>query len=53
MKKIIFILCGIFLLSACTVGEFKEDRIRLHDMGKKDICQKNPQRCIEGTQIEW
>ena len=53
MKKILIALSTILLLSACVAGDFEEKRERLHNMGKEDICQQNPQRCIKGTNIDW
>lgn len=41
----------LFTLFGCTVGEFPESRNRLHNMGhEKEICEKHPDRCINGVQ---
>ena len=53
MKKIIICCCLLFLLNACTAGQFTPERNRLHNMGRENVCEKNPQRCIEDTGIEW
>lgn len=43
----------LFLLAACQAGNFTPQRNRLHNMGRENICETNPQRCIEGTNVEW
>lgn len=51
MKKYILLL--LLLLSACEAGKFTPQRNRLHNMGREGICEQNPSRCIEGTNIPW
>ena len=42
----------IFVISGCVAGELKEDRRRLYEMNSdKEICEKNPKRCIGG--VAW
>lgn len=53
MKKSFLFLSLVFFITACVAGEFEPERNRLHDMGKTGICEKNPDRCIEGTNIDW
>lgn len=55
MKKIIICLLAVLLFSACEAGNFGEKRNRLHNMRRDNICEKNPQRCInvDGMQIDW
>ena len=55
MKKIIICLFSILLFSACEAGKFDDNRNRLHNMRRDNICEKNPQRCVEadGTQVDW
>lgn len=53
MKKILICCCLIALLAACEAGKFTADRNRLHNLGRDGVCEKNPQRCIDGTNIEW
>lgn len=43
----------MLFVTACVAGDFKPERNRLHDMGKTGICEKNPSRCIDGTNIDW
>ena len=46
MKKLILLVC-FFLLFGCKVGEFPENRNRLHELGhEKNFCQKSPERCV-------
>ena len=48
MNKLVLIL-SIIMLSGCVVGEFKENRIRMHEINSdKEICEKYPDRCISG-----
>ena len=50
MKKLILLVC-FFLLFGCKVGEFPENRNRLHELGhEKNFCQKSPERCVDGVQ---
>lgn len=53
MKKIIICFCLIAFLAACEAGKFTPERNRLHNLGRENVCEKNPQRCIDGTNIEW
>ena len=53
MKQILMTILTILLVSSCVAGNFEEKRDRLHNMGKENICQQNPQRCINGTNIDW
>ncbi|MBQ8465669.1 MAG: hypothetical protein IJ545_06635 [Alphaproteobacteria bacterium] len=55
MKKIIICLLTVFLMNACEAGKFSEERNRLHNMRRDNICEKYPHRCIEvdGTQVDW
>lgn len=53
MKNIIIALFFITLLTACEAGKFTPQRNRLHTMGREGICEKNPSRCIDGTNIDW
>ena len=53
MKRIVFCLSLMCFLGSCVAGEFTPERNRLHNMGKSEICAKNPSRCIEGTSIDW
>ena len=51
MKKLILLVC-FFLLFGCKVGEFPENRNRLHELGhEKNFCQKSPERCVDG--VNW
>ncbi len=52
MKKLVLGLC-LLLLSGCVlVGDFPENRERLHEYGHdEDYCHKNPGRCYNG--IPW
>jgi len=52
MKKIFVVLC-LVLLASCEAGKFPSQRERLHNMGRENICQTNPGRCIDGTDIAW
>lgn len=50
MKKLIMFVF-LFLLFGCEIGDFPDNRNRLHDLGhEKDICEKYPDRCINGVQ---
>lgn len=52
MMKNILILLILLGLSACVVGEFEDNRNRMHEMNRdKDVCDKNPERCISG--VSW
>lgn len=55
MKKVMICLFVLFAVSACEAGKFDENRVRLHEMGHQDICDKHPDRCIviDGKSIEW
>ncbi len=46
MKYICFFLV-LFLLAACKVGNFPQERISLYEANKID-CHKEPQKCING-----
>ncbi len=51
MKKLVLFICFFFLFG-CTVGNFKENRVRLHEKNNnEEYCQKNPDRCIHG--VPW
>ena len=53
MKKLITsIFLGSFL-AACVAGKFTPERNRLHEMGRVGVCETNPSRCVEGTDIDW
>ena len=52
MKKLFAVLC-LILLASCEAGKLSPQRERLHNMGQENICQINPDRCIEGTNIAW
>lgn len=51
MKKMVLIV--FILLSGCVVvGDFPENRERLHNMNLDEAyCNENPEKCIEG--IPW
>ncbi len=50
MKKLFLLIC-LFTLFGCKVGDFPENRTRLHEMGhERDICDRQPDRCIKGVQ---
>lgn len=54
MSKYILVLCLLLSISGCiSVGEFPENRERLHEMGEgaNDYCHKYPRRCYQG--IPW
>ena len=53
MKKVFFIVTILSFITACVAGEFTRERHQLHNMGKSGICEKAPNRCIEGTSIDW
>ena len=53
MKKILICFCLFTFLTACEAGKLTPDRERLHTMGQTEICEKNPDRCIDGTNIPW
>lgn len=55
MKRLIICCIALFLLASCEAGKFTPERYHRHNMGKENICEKNPQRCIEvdGTSIDW
>ena len=51
MKKL-GILALMLVLGGCVAGEFESKRNRLHEMNSdKEICEKNPDRCING--VAW
>lgn len=40
----------LFVLFGCKVGEFPENRNRLHEMGTgEEVCKTHPERCLNGT----
>ena len=50
MKKVLLLIALILLNSCVIVGNFSEDREKLHQMGKEDdYCQRKPDRCYLGT----
>ncbi len=50
MKKLILFVCFFFLFG-CTVGEFPENRNRLHERGRNEsFCQQHPKHCVDGVQ---
>lgn len=51
MKKF-FLLISVLMLAGCIeVGNFPEDRQKLHEMGSEsDYCAQHPNRCYEGVQ---
>jgi len=53
MKHFLLYISLILFTAACVAGDFKPERNRLHNMGKTGICEKNPDRCIDGTNIDW
>jgi len=53
MKNIVIIFLFLIVLSACEAGKFTPQRNRLHTIGRENICQQNPYRCIDGTNIDW
>ena len=52
MRKFLLVLLLISLSGCIEVGDFPEDRVKLHEMGQdSDYCQKYPKRCI--GDIPW
>ncbi len=51
MKKLI-LLALVFLNGCIVVGDFSENRNRLHSMGQDEAyCQKNPDKCVNN--VPW
>ena len=49
MKKIVMTIC-LLALCGCVAGDFA--RNRLHEMNSdKEICEKQPERCISGVSV--
>lgn len=50
MKKLCLVFC-LLLLAGCEVGKFTPEREKLHNMGKENICEKSPERCV--NDVPW
>ncbi len=50
MKKLL-IFTFVFVLFGCKVGEFPEERNKLHEANGYNICDKEPDRCVNG--VPW
>jgi len=51
MKKIVMTIC-LLALCGCVAGDFAPKRNRVHEMNSdKEICEKQPERCISGVSV--
>ena len=49
MKKLMLVITLLFLYGCVNVGEFPENRERMHNYGNdNDYCQQHPKRCFQG-----
>ena len=57
MKKLI-LFSLLFTLFGCNfslieVGKFRDEREALHEKRNYDVCDDNPDRCVQDTNVPW